>query len=106
MLTNVGALSEMVTTISQETANSLSGAINAMIENRIANKQWLIDIGKMPEPRLYAELAYINAISLKQDQMLEMIQEKTSSIIATQTSLTNEKTLGKEAETIRSVTNQ
>lgn len=35
-----------------------------------------------------------------------MIQEKTSSIIATQTSLTNEKTLGKEAETIRSVTNQ
>lgn len=106
MLTNVGALSEMVTTISQETANSLSGAINAMIENRIANKQWLIDIGKMPEARLYAELAYINAISLKQDQMLQMIQEKTSSIIATQTSLTNEKTLGKEAETIRSVTNQ
>lgn len=98
MLTNVGALSEMVTSITQETANSLSGAISAMIENRIANKQWLIDISKMSEPRLYAELAYINAISLKQDQMLQTIQERTSSIISTQTSLENEQVLGKEAE--------
>lgn len=106
MLTNVGALSEMVTTVSQETANSLSGAISAMIENRIANKQWLIDISKMTEPRLYAELAYINAISLKQDQMLQTIQEKTSSILATQTSLINEKTLNKEAEILRAVINQ
>ena len=106
MLSNVGALSEMVTTVTQETANSLSGAISAMIENRIANKQWIIDLGKIPEPRLYAELAYINAISLKQEQMLQTIQEKTSSIIATQDSLINEATIGKEAETYKSVGNQ
>lgn len=98
MLTNTGALSEMITSVTQETADSLSGAISAMIDNRLSNKQWLIDISKMEAPRLYAELAYINAISLKQDQMLNSIQERTEGIIATGTSLTNDNVLGKEAK--------
>lgn len=99
VMLNKGALSEMLTVVSDETANSVIGALEAMIENRLGNKQWLMDISRMEEARLYAELAYINAISLKQDHVLRQLNEKLESLSATAVSLENEKVLGKEAKT-------
>lgn len=104
MTINAGALPEMVTDVKIEQANSLSGAIEQMIKNRLGNKQWLSDIASMSESRLYAEYAYQQMIATAISQRNSTIKEKVNSYQATYLSLMKEKTFEDETESRRQAT--
>lgn len=101
MTTNAGSFTELVSDVKYEQANSLSGAIEAMIKNRLGNKQWLSDLATMSEPRLYSEYAYQQMIDAMISQRKQSITEKISTYQATYLTLEKEYLMSDKIDTKR-----
>lgn len=101
MLTNAGSFPQLVSDVKSEQANSLSGAIEAMIKNRLGNKQWLSDLATMSEPRLYAEYAYQQMIEMMIAQRERELNEKLMTYQATYLTLEKEYLMSDKIEATR-----
>lgn len=93
---DTGALSEMVTEIKTEQANSQIGALESLVNNRLSNAQWLSDISVMSEPRLLAEIAYIKAIRLQIRTINQQVEDRFAVLKAAKVALLREQTLKEE----------